>query len=127
MIRASFSEDVPNQARFRTASSAFSCSITLPFAASSLAWARMIAFNASGSEGSESVRMLLILRAMRWTGSAFRLRRQSICQAMRCGGALQDGRRQSMPSHSIASCAAVSRAVPSARDGQGKRPRSRTL
>jgi hypothetical protein len=42
-------------------------------------------------------------------------------QAIRDGGDDQDGRRQSMPSHSIASCAAVKRAVPSAADGQGKR------
>ncbi len=48
-------------------------------------------------------------------------------QAVRDGGDDQDGRRQSMPSHSIASCAAVNRAAPSAAEGQGKRPRSRTL
>ena len=49
-------------------------------------------------------------------------------QLTRRGGELHFGRRQSIPSHSIASCAAVNRALPSAaRDGQGKRPRSRTL
>ena len=48
-------------------------------------------------------------------------------QAVRDGGDDQEGRRQSMPSHSIASCAAVNRAAPSAAEGQGKRPRSRTL
>jgi hypothetical protein len=48
-------------------------------------------------------------------------------QAVRDGGDDQDGRRQSMPSHSIANCAAVNRAAPSAAEGQGKRPRSSTL
>ena len=47
--------------------------------------------------------------------------------AVRLGGDDQDGLRQSMPSHSIANCALVSRAVPSAADGQGKRPFSSTL
>ena len=47
--------------------------------------------------------------------------------AVLTGGEDQEGRRQSMPSHSIANCALVSRAVPSAADGQGKRPFSSTL
>jgi hypothetical protein len=46
--------------------------------------------------------------------------------AVLAGGDDQDGRRQSMPSQSMASCALVSRAVPSAPDGQGKRPFSST-
>ncbi len=45
----------------------------------------------------------------------------------RAGGAVQAGRRQSIPSHSIASCAEVNRATPSAGDGHGKRPFSSTL
>lgn len=45
----------------------------------------------------------------------------------RAGGAPQSGRRQSIPSHSIASWAEVSRATPASVFGQGKRPRSRTL
>ena len=45
----------------------------------------------------------------------------------RAGGAPQSGRRQSIPSHSIASCAEVSRTAPELVFGQGKRPRSRTL
>lgn len=40
-------------------------------------------------------------------------------QPTRAGGAPQSGRLQSIPSHSIASWAAVSRAVPSAAEGQG--------
>jgi hypothetical protein len=47
--------------------------------------------------------------------------------AVLTGGEDQEGRRQSMPSHSMANCALVSRAVPSADDGQGKRPFSSTL
>jgi hypothetical protein len=48
-------------------------------------------------------------------------------QATRPGGALQAGRRQSNPSHRIDNWADVSRAVPSADEGQGKRPFSRSL
>jgi hypothetical protein len=47
--------------------------------------------------------------------------------AVLAGGEDQDGRRQSMPSHSMANCAPVSRAAPSAADGQGKRPFSSTF
>src|SRR5690625_1536717 len=49
------------------------------------------------------------------------------CYTTRDGGAVQAGRRQSIPSQSMASCAEVSRTGPSAKDGQGKRPCSRTL
>lgn len=45
----------------------------------------------------------------------------------RAGGAPLSGRRQSMPSHNIASCAEVSRTAPELVFGQGKRPRSRIL
>ncbi len=45
----------------------------------------------------------------------------------RAGGAPQSGRRQSIPSQSMASCADVSRAIPASVLGQGKRPRSSTL
>ena len=45
----------------------------------------------------------------------------------RAGGAPQSGRRQSIPSQSMASCAEVSRAMPPSVLGQGKRPRSSTL
>ena len=45
----------------------------------------------------------------------------------RAGGAPQSGRRQSIPSHSMASCAEVRRATPASVFGQGKRPRSSTL
>lgn len=45
----------------------------------------------------------------------------------RAGGAPQSGRRQSIPSQSMASCAEVSRAIPASVLGQGKRPRSSTL
>ncbi len=45
----------------------------------------------------------------------------------RAGGAPQVGRRQSMPSQSMASCALVNRVAPSLALGHGKLPRSRTL
>ena len=45
---------------------------------------------------------------------------QGLIQTARCGGALHAGRRQSIPSHSIANCAGANRTVPSAGDGQGK-------
>ena len=48
-------------------------------------------------------------------------------QPTRAGGAPRSGRRQSMPSQSIANCAEVKRAAPSPRAGQGKRPFSSTL
>ena len=51
----------------------------------------------------------------------------SLRYTTRDGGAVQAGRRQSMPSQSMASCAEVSRTAPSAGDGQGKRPFSSTL
>ena len=50
-----------------------------------------------------------------------------INQPTRAGGAPQSGRLQSIPSHNMASCADVRRAVPSLPLGQGKRPRSSTL
>jgi len=60
-------------------------------------------------------------------GASFVLKSSTENQTTRAGGAVQAGRRQSIPSHNIASCAEVSRATPSAGDGQGKRPRSSTL
>ena len=46
----------------------------------------------------------------------------------RAGGAVQAGRRQSMPSHGMDNSPVVNRsAVPSADDGHGKRPFSSTL
>ena len=41
-----------------------------------------------------------------------------------CGAALRTGRRQSIPSSSIASCAGVSDTTPLVARGQMKRPRS---
>jgi hypothetical protein len=48
-------------------------------------------------------------------------------QTTRAGGDVHAGRRQSIPSQSIANCAEVSRMAPSAGDGHGNRPRSSTL
>lgn len=50
-----------------------------------------------------------------------------INQPTRAGGAPQCGLRQSMASHSIASCAEVRRTAPSPRAGQPKRPFRSTL
>jgi hypothetical protein len=61
-------------------------------------------------------------------GIAMKTRKnRRINQPPRAGGAPQFGRRQSIPSHSIASCAGVSRTLPSVAVGHGNRPRSRTL
>ena len=88
---------------------------------------RMITFSAKGSSGSESsaAAMLKIYRELSLDDSILK-RYQTDNLTTRAGGAVQAGRRQSMPSHSIANCAAVSRAA-SAGDGHGKRPFSRTL
>jgi hypothetical protein len=62
------------------------------------------------------------------SGSTIKTRRfGQTTHPTRAGGAPQSGRRQSIPSHSIASCADVSRTAPELVFGQGKRPRSRTL
>ena len=61
-------------------------------------------------------------------GSTIKTRRfRRINHPTRAGGTPQSGRRQSIPSHSIASCADVSRTAPEVVVGHGKRPRSSTL
>ena len=128
IARSSFSDEAPNRARFSAASCAFSRSISVSRESSAAAWARTIACRAAGSEGSASSRMSMtgVYPPMASRDSIISLNQRD-SQATRPGGALQAGRRQSIPSQSIASCAAVSRATPSAGEGQGKRPFSSTL
>ena len=69
-------------------------------------------------------------RMIRDAGAQFHVKSliRSANHTTRAGGDDQAGRRQSIPSHSIDSCAEVSRsAVPSACEGHGKRPFSSTL
>ena len=64
----------------------------------------------------------------KWRKTARKMLRLSpINQPTRAGGAPQDGLRQSIPSHSIASCALVRRATASPLPGHGKVPFCRIL
>jgi hypothetical protein len=86
-------------------------------AASAAACSTMIARRRSGSVGRRSATKTMTPSAVARLGHQGRLLNSGRCHATRSGGAVRRGRRQSMPSSGIDSCADVSRTVPSAGDG----------
>jgi hypothetical protein len=90
--------------------------------------AATIAFKATGSFGKDAASVDIQIHTTNHNKTPLKVSNyRQINHPTRAGGAPQSGLRQSMPSHNIAICAEVKRKLPEDADGQGKRPRSRTL